>query len=311
MLRARHLFADLVLTSALPLPELPAAGDARATCSFELASPGPLAEVAPAGAPACQIPGGGGVQGFVIVFAGAARFTVSAPGDAIVCTPVAGTAPATLRHLLIDQVLPRVLFLRGAVVLHASALRAPDGRAVAFLGASGSGKSTLAASLLAAGWSLLTDDALVIQSGRAGPSAVPTYPELRLWPDVAAWLGLDVRGARAADAGPKLRLRAAGLGDKRPFSTVPVPLARIYLVEAGREGATAPTVRAVPGGEGLTRAFEGEFRLAAVDRRSLQTSFDRIVSSGVLPLLRSLSYPRGREALSALHAEIRRDLAAA
>jgi hypothetical protein len=310
MVAARHFFADLVLTSALPLPELPAAGDARATCTIELASPGPLAEVAPAGAPACQIQGGEGARGFVIVFAGAARFTVSAPGDAIVCTPVAGTAPATLRHLLIDQVLPRVLFLRGALVLHASALRAPDGRAVAFLGASGSGKSTLAASLLAAGWSLLTDDALVIQSGRAGPSAIPTYPELRIWPDVAAWLGLDVEGARAGDAGPKLRLRAQGLGDKRPFSTAPVPLARVYLVEAGREGA-APAVRAVPAGEGLTRAFEGEFRLAAVDRRSLQTSFDRIASSGVLPLLRSLSYPRGREALSALHAEIRRDLAAA
>ena len=139
----RYAFANLVLESTFPIPELPPSDGPRATCTVGLAPGQPVAAGAP-GRPGFTIRGGGqqGNDGFAIEFAATARFDVSAAGDAIVCTPIAGASPTTVCHLLIDQVLPRVLFLRGALVLHASALRAPDGRAVAFLGASGSGKTS-------------------------------------------------------------------------------------------------------------------------------------------------------------------------
>ena len=48
--------------------------------------------------------------------------------------------PSTMAHLLMDQVLPRVICHQGRAVIHASAVQLPDGRAVAFTGPSGRGK---------------------------------------------------------------------------------------------------------------------------------------------------------------------------
>jgi hypothetical protein len=309
----RYAFANVVLESTFPIPELPPSDRPRATCTVDLA-PGQTVASGALGRSGLTIRGGGprGNDGFAIEFAATARFDVSAAGDAIVCTPIAGASPTTVCHLLVDQVLPRVLFLRGALVLHASALRAPDGRAVAFLGASGSGKTTLAASLIGAGWSLLSDDALVIERGDDGPTVVPTYPDLRLRPDVAAWIPFHSNASQQQDGASKVRIRADRLGDVRPFSTAPVPLARVHVVETeAADVAAAPQVKEIAPGDGLRKAFDAEFRLAPPDRPSLQASFDRIAASGVLPLFRSLSYPRVREVLPALHAEIRRDLVGA
>ena len=191
-----YAFANLVLDSSLPLPELQRRAGAAPNCRIDLAPAPPAADDAwPCPSPR-EIRKDDGGHGYTIDFGGTARFEISADGDHVCCRPAAGTSDAALRHLLLDHVLPRVLCLRGLLVLHASTLRAPDGRAVAFLGASGAGKSTLAASLVAAGWRLLADDALVIEASEGRPTAVPTYPGLRLWPDSAAWLA---SGSEPAD----------------------------------------------------------------------------------------------------------------
>jgi len=61
--------------------------------------------------------------------------------------------------LLAGSVLAFVLCMRGATVLHASAV-AHEGRVLAIVGASGQGKSSLAARLCARGTPLVTDDVL-------------------------------------------------------------------------------------------------------------------------------------------------------
>ncbi len=63
------------------------------------------------------------------------------------CALLAGRdlTPATLQHLLFDQILPRLIAHAGRLVLHASAVGASAG-AILFLGGTGQGKSTLAAS---------------------------------------------------------------------------------------------------------------------------------------------------------------------
>ena len=306
MTEQRYAFANLVLESSLPLPELQRCAGASPNCRIDLAPAAPTDGAWPSPSPSPrEIRKQDGGHGYTIDFGGAARFEVSAGGDSVCCRPAPGATDAALRHLLLDHVLPRVLCLRGLLVLHASALRAPDGRAVAFLGASGAGKSTLAASLVAGGWRLLADDALVIEGGAVGPTAVPTYPGVRLWPDSAAWIA---SGSEPADpAAAKLRVDPASLGGSPVFSTAPASLARVYIV-ADDIGSGPPTVDPVAAGEALRRAFEEELRLADADRPSLQASFDRIATSGVLPLFRRLSYPRMFEALPALHAAIERDL---
>lgn len=93
-------------------------------------------------------------------------------------------APETIKHILLDQVVPRLIAASGRVVLHASAVETPVGT-VAFLGEGGAGKSTLAAAFCAAGDALVCDDALVIVVAGGRTYATPGYPSLRLFSDAA------------------------------------------------------------------------------------------------------------------------------
>jgi hypothetical protein len=104
----------------------------------------------------------------------------------------ASVPTATLRHLLIDQVIPRVLAAQGKVVLHASAVRVAGG-CIGFLGASGAGKSTLAASFLSTGLDLICDDALLLLPQEESVIAVPSYAGCRLCPASAAQLRNHLR----------------------------------------------------------------------------------------------------------------------
>jgi hypothetical protein len=210
-------------------------------------------------------------------------------------------------HLLLDQVLPRVLSLRGTLVLHASVVAGPGG-AVGFLGPSGAGKSTLAAALVRAGWWLLADDVLAVQEDADGARALPTYPCLRLWPDVAGQLGPAADDRSAGQAADKRRIAVAR------FASRTTPLRRLYLLEhAPPPGApaTAPVrIQPLPTPQALVAAFAQEFRLARVDVPSLQPSLDRLASSSALRGCRRISYLRELGALPAVVEAIRRDLQA-
>lgn len=67
-----------------------------------------------------------------------------------------------VRHMLLDQVIPRLLFHRGELVIHGSAVLADDATLI-FLGATGQGKSTLALALCTLGFPLLSDDCLLLR----------------------------------------------------------------------------------------------------------------------------------------------------
>ena len=93
-------------------------------------------------------------------------------------------------HLL-GVVLAWWLERRGIVVLHASGV-ASEGGAVGFIGRTGMGKSAAAGCLVGGGWALLADDALAIEPEHREPLALPSHPNLRLWPSVAQALGIRV-----------------------------------------------------------------------------------------------------------------------
>lgn len=67
---------------------------------------------------------------------------------------------------------------RGHLLVHASAVRSPSGRGVAFLAPSGSGKTTMALAMLERGHSFVTNDRLLVRAwgDRADMVGVPKLP---------------------------------------------------------------------------------------------------------------------------------------
>jgi hypothetical protein len=290
----RHRYAGLILAAGFPLPELP-----RATGRpFITLSMGPRRRSdarhdwlhqwrQPQGSEWMRVarrPGG-----YVVQFPRLAEFDVTA--RAIVCSPRVGVPARTVRHLLLDQVLPAILASRGRVVLHASAV-AVNGRAIGFIGPAGAGKSTLAAALARRGAPTLTDDALVIDVRKRQVMATPAYPGLRLWPESRALLGAwgTVRRARVAHYNTKERW----FGARLPFDARVRPLDALYVLARGRRVG----VRPLSPQQAMMALVRFSMLLDATDRAAVRRGFE--LASAVVervPVLR-ITVPRGARALA-------------
>jgi hypothetical protein len=135
---------------------------------------------------------------------------------------------ATVRHLLIDELIPALLANSGAGVLHGAAIAFEAG-ALVILGASGMGKSTLAASFALAGHALFSDDCVVLDPTAHGPVVQPSYPSVRIGRATAEYLlGDRSRGFAFAHYTNKRRYR-----DGLPFAKAPMPLAGIVTLDYG------------------------------------------------------------------------------
>ncbi len=145
-------------------------------------------------------------HGHFLRFPDLADFAISRDCQTVHCHFQASLSQETRRHLLLDQVLPRVIGHRGHLVLHASGILTPFG-AVGFVGSSGSGKSTLAASFAANGSRLIADDCLLLEFHRDQIVCVPSYPGSRLWPDsVSGLFEREPSGSFMADYSAKKRV---------------------------------------------------------------------------------------------------------
>jgi hypothetical protein len=112
------------------------------------------------------------------------EFLASGHGKQVRWRKLRDVPDEVLLTYLIGQVLSFCLLTRGIEPLHATAV-VVDGEAIAFLGASGAGKSTLAAAFVQRGYSLLTDDVLVLQPHGNKLLAHPSLPRLKLTPETA------------------------------------------------------------------------------------------------------------------------------
>jgi energy-coupling factor transporter ATP-binding protein EcfA2 len=115
-------------------------------------------------------------------FPALADFSISANLKEIFCYPLAEIPQETIRHLLLDQVLPRCLAHQGKIMLHASGVQLEQGLLL-FIGESGAGKSTLAGNFHQVGNPAISDDCLWVKETEGEIVAIPSYGGLRLWED--------------------------------------------------------------------------------------------------------------------------------
>lgn len=310
-----YIVGDIILASTIPLPELRPAGDEVPAWTFHLllASPPdpsrfqPFHEwLTPEGELWLSLARNG--EQYHLRFVDLADFLVDVKEGTILCYPDAGTPAQTVRHLLLDQVLPVLLSQPGRPVLHGSAVSTPAG-AVAFLGSSGRGKSTLTASFALAGCPLMTDDCLLVRERAGEFVVVPSYPGVRLWPEtITALHGDSIATSNVAHYTAKKRLEA---GDARlPFADAPAVLRRVYLLDAPTPHGSPEeiSITSVSGRDAVIELLSYTFRLGMDVERSAFAELDmfsRLVSLGIV---RRLHYPRDISSLARLRAAILTDL---
>jgi energy-coupling factor transporter ATP-binding protein EcfA2 len=212
---------------------------------------------------------------------------------------------STVRHLLLDQVLPAISSGEQGSGLHASAV-VVGGEAVAFAGKTGLGKSTLAASFAAAGFPALTDDCLIVKEAGERFLAVPAYSSLRLWNDSATALGADL-GRRHRVAAYSQKIRVNRSTSKIPFSGDPAPLRCVYLLET-RAASRALLIEPVSERDAFIALVRLAFRLDPYDRVHLANEMDRLARLSQVVSIRLLRVPRRLENLSSVQEAVLRDL---
>ncbi len=118
----------------------------------------------------------------VIVFPGIGVMRTSG-GARVQIHEEPGARRDVMATMLVGGVFGSCMYQRGALVLHASAVKIGSS-VIAFTGLSGAGKSTLAAALLARGHELVTDDVLVVRVGDDGIcTVVPAFAGLKISPE--------------------------------------------------------------------------------------------------------------------------------
>lgn len=248
---------------------------------------------------------------YLLRFPRLADFHVRWTDSCIRVYPQAGADASAAVQMLLDQVIPRMLFHGGRTVLHASAVVLPDGTAAAFVGDTGRGKSTLAASLYQAGARLMSDDCLLIEQNGTGVAGIPAYSGLRLWPDSFAALafgagqlavGESVNGKR------RLEIKNPAGADDR------VALSALFLLGATdvapRDDSIA--IARVTGSSMMMALIEAAFVLDLVSPDAARRNFRLLgaIAHQDTPVF-SLNFPRRHAFLPQVRAAVERLLRAA
>jgi hypothetical protein len=248
----------------------------------------------------------------LIDFPDLARFDVDAREGRIVARPADGVPVRTIRHLLLDAVLPLYLHERGDLVLHGNGVVHDGSSAVLLLGAAQAGKSTAAAALCAAGYALLADDCLRITRRGGRLVAMPGYAGLRLWSDSAANLLHRTTcwraGRSVAHYAPDKRV-IAGMA----LASSPIRLARVYVLDDpsfARRGASSDvTIERVEGAAAIELLLPHLFRLRTGGTRRLERELRQLTTLASEVPVGRLHYPRRWSALRRIDAAIAEDLA--
>jgi len=224
-------------------------------------------------------------------FPALADFSISQDARDIVCYPLPQIPTETIRHLLLDQVLPRCLAHQGKLMLHASAVWLDQG-VLLFIGGSGAGKSTLAGNFHQAGQPALADDCVWLKENYAQPKAVPSYGGLRLWKDSLKFL-LDTKQHTFSMAHYSTKKRVFFKDHNKTGNEEGFPIIAIIVIPpVGEEPISDVTLELLSQREAYMEMVKQTFLLDVNDLDKITYHFQSL--GRMMPFLRSyrLSMPR-------------------
>jgi hypothetical protein len=235
---------------------------------------------------------------YLLRFPELADFLITSSGDTISYFIEPNIPEETIRHLILDQLIPRILGQRGYLILHASAVQLRDGKAIVFLGGTGWGKSTIASSYYENGAKLITDDCLLIKIMDNKVFCVPNYHGLRLYPDSAeAIFKENIQYEPVAHYTSKERLVLHRTG---PVIAEPVPVSAIFLLSDPDMGdVDTVSIKKIRGAKEIMAIVEQTFLMDIEDKDIISKQFTNASElNEVSPVLYGLSYPRKYEMLA-------------
>jgi hypothetical protein len=213
-------------------------------------------------------------DGHLLRFPALADFYISFSAKVMHCHPAPGVPLTTVRHLLLDQALPRCLAQRGMVMLHASAVSLPQGL-VLFIGRTGEGKSTLAGYFHQAGNAAVSDDCVRILEDQGTVRAIPSYSGLRFWEDSRQILFPSLQGTLpTAHYSSKARVQVNHL-KINPLcddSQNGYPVLAVIILSSKREGSEAREVQLaeLPRRQAFIEMMKQTFQLDVTDHHRFQ-----------------------------------------
>lgn len=203
--------------------------------------------------------------------------------------PVSNVPAPTMRHLLLDQVLPSLLGRYNRKAIHASAVSSEHG-VMAFLGASGYGKSSLAASLVRRGFTLVADDCLVLHREDQRIFASVAYPGVRLVPEaIQSLVPTPGPTLEVAHYSQKWRLPGEQAG---PFAQAPQPLTHLFIL--GDPDNSGEDIQIVPitARDAFVALRGSTFSLDVHDPDETAAEFQLLSAAAVQCRAHRLQYPR-------------------
>jgi hypothetical protein len=290
-----YKFFDFTLAAEIPLAELTATDGGAPLFQIRLASPAPGPTYRTEWDWQWPLPSG---EIFLSVarlekqtllqFPGVLDCVYRSDDRSIELAPAAGISESTVRHLVLDHVVPRLVSHQGRLVLHAAAVADGSG-ALLLLGQTGAGKSTLGASFLDNGFTLLTDDCVLLEPSNLGFRALAAYPGLRLWPD-----SLKRLEHRRSDESKPDQSDWKRRVELEPVSGGWQEVIALVVLEGPIEGDEPGevSVAAMPGSGAVVELLQHGFLLDPTDQEIIERQFLAVGDlAGSLPLFR-VTYPR-------------------
>lgn len=215
--------------------------------------------------------------------------------DQIMCHLINRKYDYQVEVILLGLVFCYWLEKHGIRALHAAAVNV-NGKAMVFLSNNAGGKTSLAATLTQMGYPLLTDDILPIRQTGDGFVGYPSFPQMRMWPEVAQHFLGEYEGLELAHpAYNKRRVPVSSLGD---FCSEAIPLDRIFLPERGEMPEERIRLEEFAPMQAImhltAHSFAGKYADAAGRQAERFKSFGALVRA--VPVYKMI-YPSGLEAL--------------
>ena len=241
---------------------------------------------------------------YLYIFSRSATFHISSKG-LISCFLHKGSTMQMLRHLLLNQIIPRYLATTGRLILHASAVTLENGKSVAFLGNSGFGKSTLVSSFHRHGAQLINDDCILLQYSEEGVTVIGGLVGIRLFPDSVNAVFNEAAGfTNYTPYTDKQQLFLKSEAVNAPPE--PCVLDALFLLNDPKEESfDAVCIEPVSGSHAMMAMIYSAFSLDPSDKKMIAGNFRNVGQAiGEQLGLYSLQYPRVHERLPEVRAAV-------